>query len=78
MTAVPSPCTGVCVIDTSNGLCRGCARTLDEIAAWGGMSDGERRAVLPQLASRLLPSPALSRRPAFGSQKKRDPGSSPG
>ena len=29
---VPSPCTRVCVIDPVSGFCRGCLRTLDEIA----------------------------------------------
>ena len=39
---VRSPCISVCTIDPHSGLCEGCQRTLDEIATWGGMSDGER------------------------------------
>lgn len=31
--ALLSPCTGVCTLDVT-GLCRGCRRTGDEIAAW--------------------------------------------
>lgn len=41
-TAPVSPCIGVCKMDAS-GLCRGCRRTLAEIARWGAMNDGERR-----------------------------------
>lgn len=37
-----TPCIGVCTMDAS-GLCRGCRRTLAEIARWGSMSDTERR-----------------------------------
>lgn len=38
---VLSPCVGVCMLD-DDGLCRGCRRTADEIAAWPQMSDDER------------------------------------
>ncbi|PKP76129.1 MAG: DUF1289 domain-containing protein [Alphaproteobacteria bacterium HGW-Alphaproteobacteria-3] len=34
-------------------LCRGCGRTLKEIAGWGAMSDGERDAVLRALPERI-------------------------
>lgn len=46
----------VCVMDAVSGLCRGCARTMDEIARWGRASPAEREAVwqaLPQRRSRL-------------------------
>jgi len=42
----------LCVIDPVSGLCRGCRRTLDEIAAWGSMSERERRAVMAALPAR--------------------------
>jgi len=42
---VPSPCISVCVIDEGTGLCTGCQRTLNEIAAWSGLDDADRRAV---------------------------------
>ena len=52
-----SPCNKVCVMDEQTGLCRGCARTLDEIARWSAMSDAERADVLVRLASRrIVPS----------------------
>ena len=49
---VTSPCTSVCVIDSPTGLCAGCYRTLDEIAAWIDLSWGERQALLAELALR--------------------------
>lgn len=48
---VASPCTGVCVID-DDGLCEGCARTLDEIAGWSAGSFAQRRAILAALPGR--------------------------
>jgi predicted Fe-S protein YdhL (DUF1289 family) len=49
---VPSPCISVCRMDADSGLCEGCFRTLDEIAAWGLASDAEKRAVWDQLLRR--------------------------
>lgn len=49
---VPSPCIAVCRIDDESGLCAGCARTLEEIAAWGTMPDEERLAVWQRIALR--------------------------
>jgi predicted Fe-S protein YdhL (DUF1289 family) len=48
----PSPCVGVCRIDAPTGLCAGCLRTLEEIAAWGSLDDGEKRRVWRLLATR--------------------------
>ena len=39
-------------MNEATGLCRGCFRTLDEIARWGTMSDPERAAVLGALPGR--------------------------
>ena len=47
-----SPCITICVMDPRRGVCLGCCRTLDEIGAWGSMSNGERDAVMAELASR--------------------------
>ena len=49
---VASPCISVCRIDQSSGLCVGCLRTLDEIAAWGALDDPARRDVLRAVAMR--------------------------
>jgi uncharacterized protein len=51
---VASPCTSVCTIDQASGLCAGCRRTLDEIAAWSTLSDDQKRAVLAELPAREL------------------------
>jgi predicted Fe-S protein YdhL (DUF1289 family) len=34
------------------GWCEGCLRTIDEIAVWSQMSDGEKQAVWKQLPRR--------------------------
>jgi predicted Fe-S protein YdhL (DUF1289 family) len=55
---VPSPCNGVCRIDPASGWCEGCRRSLDEIAAWSGMNDEQRREVwrlLPERHAQAVP-----------------------
>jgi predicted Fe-S protein YdhL (DUF1289 family) len=52
---VPSPCISVCRMDAGTGLCTGCFRSLDEIAAWGRMDEDDRRALWRQLAERVGP-----------------------
>ncbi len=47
-----SPCTGVCVMHPRAGLCVGCLRRLDEIAAWPGLDAAGRRAILAALPGR--------------------------
>ena len=49
---VPSPCISVCVMDGASGLCQGCWRTLEEIAAWSAMPDAGKRAVWTLIAQR--------------------------
>lgn len=49
----PSPCIGVCVINPHTQLCEGCARTLDEIAAWWDLNPAQKQAVIVQLEGRL-------------------------
>ena len=49
-----SPCVNVCVLDTARGICRGCGRTLDEIARWSGMSDAQRDEIMDKLAGRSI------------------------
>lgn len=56
-----SPCTKVCLMDVDGRYCLGCARTLDEIARWGMMSEEEQREVLAQLPARN-PQPPEPRR----------------
>jgi len=47
-----SPCTSICKMHPDTGLCRGCARTLDEIAAWSSMSAAQQHKVLLMIAQR--------------------------
>lgn len=51
MTTV-SPCIAVCIIDPRTGWCRGCYRTIAEIAGWLEMSEDERHRVVTALAAR--------------------------
>ena len=51
---VPSPCVSVCRMNPGSGLCDGCLRTLDEIATWGSLDDGARRAVWQRIGQRAL------------------------
>lgn len=50
----PSPCTNVCVLDPVTGWCRGCGRTIDEIARWGSTDQADRAAVMAELPKRML------------------------
>lgn len=47
-----SPCVQICVIHDAAGICVGCYRTLDEIAAWATMPPEARRAVMAELPDR--------------------------
>ncbi|MFC4625312.1 DUF1289 domain-containing protein [Daeguia caeni] len=49
---IESPCINVCSIKPPYDWCRGCARTIDEIARWASLSDQERQAVLQRLPDR--------------------------
>ena len=50
---ISTPCIKICEMDSATGLCRGCGRTLDEIARWGSMSQAERQTIMDALAARL-------------------------
>jgi predicted Fe-S protein YdhL (DUF1289 family) len=52
MDLVETPCLGICLMNPVDGLCAGCARSLDEIARWASMSDAERRAIMDVLPDR--------------------------
>ncbi len=59
---VRSPCINVCEIERRSGECRGCARTLDEIARWPLASEAERAGIVAALPARVA---ARSRRGWF-------------
>jgi hypothetical protein len=63
-STVPSPCVDVCRMNEATGLCDGCLRTIDEIAAWASLDDRAKRAVWKQLHARraALPVSPMSSR----------------
>jgi predicted Fe-S protein YdhL (DUF1289 family) len=48
-----SPCLNICTLDAA-GVCRGCFRSLAEIAEWTRMSAGEQWAVVDRAQARRL------------------------
>jgi len=51
-----SPCVGICLMDPVTRLCRGCLRSIDEIAAWYEASIAEKHAILARIATRQAES----------------------
>ncbi len=51
MTEVASPCVSICALD-DDGICIGCWRNVDEIAAWRLLDNNQRREVLKLAAQR--------------------------
>lgn len=49
---IASPCINVCQMDPASGLCRGCFRTLDEIARWTRIDDAGQIAIVASAAKR--------------------------
>ena len=47
-----TPCVKVCVLHPTAGLCIGCLRSADEIAAWSTLTPEARRAIMAELPSR--------------------------
>lgn len=54
---IESPCVKICTLDTRAGVCRGCGRTLAEIAGWVRMSAAERSRIIAELPARLAAEP---------------------
>ena len=50
-----SPCISVCLMNDTTGLCEGCFRTRDEIAAWGKSDDTAKRATWARIEERIKP-----------------------
>jgi predicted Fe-S protein YdhL (DUF1289 family) len=68
---VPSPCISVCEIIPGTGLCAGCFRTLDEIAAWSVLDAADKRAVLAALPARRAVHGAATRTACEDADAKR-------
>jgi uncharacterized protein len=58
-----SPCVAVCRIEPATGYCRGCWRTIQEIAGWLSMTADEKRRVLRELPARRSSDPNETRLP---------------
>jgi predicted Fe-S protein YdhL (DUF1289 family) len=56
MDPLESPCIGVCTIAKDSRLCRGCRRTIEEIARWRAMDRAERARVLAACDARAVPA----------------------
>ena len=67
---VQSPCIKLCVVHPETRLCTGCARSIDEIARWSQMSEGERTEIMAELPTRS-PAPK-GRRGGRAARLKRD------
>jgi predicted Fe-S protein YdhL (DUF1289 family) len=50
---VQTPCNKICTVDPASHLCRGCGRTLDEIAQWPTLTDSARMRIMAELPQRL-------------------------
>ena len=49
---VPAPCVKISVLDPDTRMCRGCFRSIDEVAEWVEYSPEEKLAVLERIAQR--------------------------
>ena len=49
---LPSPCIGICQLDSTTGYCKGCLRTTEEIALWLALDNAGRGAILERLRAR--------------------------
>jgi len=50
--SVPTPCIGVCDLDQKSGLCKGCARSGEEVGAWSEADADYKQRVWDELAAR--------------------------
>lgn len=51
---VPSPCISLCQMDQASGMCKGCFRTVEEIAAWSRLDEGQRLAVWQRIENHQI------------------------
>jgi uncharacterized protein len=50
---IDSPCIQVCIMDPAAGVCRGCGRTLAEIAEWSMLRPAEQAMIMAGLTERM-------------------------
>ncbi len=51
-SVIESPCVEVCQLRKGENVCKGCFRTLEEIARWTGMTSKQRRQIMKELPMR--------------------------
>jgi uncharacterized protein len=68
---VASPCIKLCEMIPGAGVCAGCFRTLDEIAAWTRLGVAGKRAVLAALPARRAAHCATARASCTDAYAKR-------
>jgi uncharacterized protein len=49
---IPSPCISICAVDETSGYCKGCYRTVDEVASWLYYNNAQKSDVLDKLRQR--------------------------
>jgi predicted Fe-S protein YdhL (DUF1289 family) len=59
---IETPCIDICTIDSIDGLCTGCGRTIAEISAWATLLPDERRRIMTALPDRLRAKSCRPRR----------------
>ncbi|HZP86365.1 MAG TPA: DUF1289 domain-containing protein [Burkholderiales bacterium] len=58
---VPSPCVKICALDPVTQLCRGCYRSMEEIADWLEYTADEKLEVLARVEQRRAAEAASTR-----------------
>ena len=53
LESVKTPCVGFCEVAKWWGICYGCGRRIEEISAWGYLSDTERDRIMEECEQRL-------------------------
>jgi uncharacterized protein len=51
---VPSPCISLCKMDDETKQCKGCYRTVDEIAAWSRLDDAQRLVIWERIENHQI------------------------
>ena len=53
--SLASPCVNICTMDEASGWCRGCGRTVAEVAHWVSMSAEAKEQVWQRILSQGYP-----------------------
>jgi predicted Fe-S protein YdhL (DUF1289 family) len=53
---LPTPCIGICQMDSVSALCKGCFRTMDEIIDWSVASESKKFTIWQEIKRRRTPA----------------------